>query len=195
MTQPTAISRRTGLGLLVAAAASPALAQTSRGGPSWSTAWTATLQRQAANAAVVTGRTVRVKTVLSAGGTEIRVRLSNAFGAKPLRIGAASVLAKGRITPLAFSGEKSIVAPPGAVVISDAVKLASAALEVVEISLFLPDEATAETYQRGPAAKGAVISEPGDFTGQAAMPQASETYPSFVSAVEVAGARRPPRPR
>ena len=44
----------------------------------------------------LTAQTVRNIVVLSAGGHELRVRVSNAFGALPLQVGAASVGVQGR---------------------------------------------------------------------------------------------------
>jgi lysophospholipase L1-like esterase len=185
------ISRRGGLALLAAAAATPAFAQTRRGAPAWSTVWTATLQRQANAPTPVGGRTVRIATRASAGGSEVRVRLSNEFGAKPLHIGAASVILKGRAVPLTFSGAPSTVVPSGAPVLTDAVKLPVAALDMLDVALFLPDETLAETFQRGAGAKGMIVSDPGDFTRQAAALTGTEALPAFVSAIEVLAPARP----
>lgn len=189
------VSRRGGLALIAAAAATsavaPALAQTRRGAPAWSTVWTATLQHQANAPTPVGGRTVRITTTASAGGSEVRLRLSNEFGARPLRIGAASLIVRGRAVPLTFSGAPSTVVPVGAPMVTDAAKLTITALDVVDVALFFPDETLAETFQRGAGAKGMVVSDAGDFTAQVAPLKGVEALPAFLSAVEVLGPARP----
>ena len=64
-------------------------------------------------------------------GRQARIRLSNAFGTKPvtfdgvyvgLQLGSAAVL-KGTNRPVAFSGKPSVTVPPGSSVWSDAITL------------------------------------------------------------------------
>ena len=82
----------------------------------------------------------------SIAGKALRVRFTNEFGIEPLRVEAATVaLSTGdtAIQPdslhmLAFGGQPSIVIPPGAAVVSDAVDLATPAFANLAISLFLP---------------------------------------------------------
>src|SRR5579862_4232305 len=67
-------------------------------------------------------QTVRLIVHTSIGGSEVRVRLSNAFGAESLLIGAAHIAARssnaniaaGTDRVLTFSGSPSITIPPGA---------------------------------------------------------------------------------
>ena len=76
----------------------------------------------------VTG-TLRFRFAVSAGGSQIRIRLSNEEGKKPLVVTAASlgIAAKGfeavpgSIKPLNFGGRNGITIAPGALVISDPV--------------------------------------------------------------------------
>ncbi|WP_394617962.1 SGNH/GDSL hydrolase family protein [Lentzea sp. JNUCC 0626] len=85
---------------------------------------------------------------VSAGGKEIRVRLSNAYGRTPITFGQVTVArAAGPDTPLAlpgtmrtltFGGASSITAPPGADVVSDGVALIVPADSDLLISTFTP---------------------------------------------------------
>jgi len=186
------ISRRAGLGLLGAALAAPALAQPrSPGAAPWSTAWTATLQRQGSPPSVG-GRTLSIPVRLSVGGGALRLRVSNEFGAKPLTIGAASLVIGGRRLPLAFGGKPGLTLPPGAPALTDPASLTVQALDRAEVRLFLPDaDVLAETFQRGPGAKGMTISPPGDFTAAEAPPAGADAALAFLSAMEVSGPRRP----
>ncbi len=188
------ISRREGLSALGLAMATPALmaspaaAQPGEAG-TWTAVWGAAVQKQA-NPPTLTNQTVRQKVIASAAGRRVRVRFSNEWGSSPLKIGAASVKLGDVIRPLTFSGSPSAQVSPGAPLVSDAVDLAVPALAALEISLFLPGPTVVETFQRAPQPKGAVISPPGDFTGRADMPMASESAHVFLSAVEVTGARK-----
>jgi hypothetical protein len=77
-------------------------------------------------------QTLRQFVRVSAGGDQVRIRLSNTFGDEPVVIGAARIaLAKEdeRIDPatdrvLTFSGLPAVTVPPGALVLSDPVDLA-----------------------------------------------------------------------
>ncbi|MET8763208.1 SGNH/GDSL hydrolase family protein [Lentzea sp. NPDC004782] len=85
---------------------------------------------------------------ISAGGRELRVRLSNAYGRTPVQFGAVTVArAAGPDTPtavpgtmrtLTFGGSPSITAPPGADVVSDGVALTVPADSDLLVSVFTP---------------------------------------------------------
>ncbi len=85
---------------------------------------------------------------VSAGGREVRVRLSNAYGRTPVLFGQVTVaLAAGPDTPtalpgtmrtLTFGGAASITAPPGADVVSDGVALTVPADSDLLVSVFTP---------------------------------------------------------
>lgn len=180
------LSRRAGLAAIAGLAAAPAasLAQT-RAAPSreaWSTAWAATMQKQA-NAQTLSNQTVRHAVTSSVGGPKVRVRFSNEFGAQPLRVGAASVSSGGRTAKLTFNGAPTIILPPFAPMLSDPVDLAVAPLAEVRISLHLPDTVAAETFQRGND-KVSVLTAAGDFTGDPNAPGANGPV-MFLSALEV----------
>src|SRR3954447_22743405 len=76
-------------------------------------------------------QTVRNVVFVTAGGDRVRVRLTNAFGARPLQVGAASVAiaASGAATisgssrALRFGGRPSILVAAGGEALSDPVSL------------------------------------------------------------------------
>ncbi len=92
--------------------------------------------------------TIREIVFTSTGGVRARVRLSNAFGSAPLRIGRAAIALAGSgpktvggtSYPLYFAGRRSILIPPGADVTSDAVPLAPPPATHLAVSIFLPRE-------------------------------------------------------
>ena len=100
------------------------------------------------------GQTVRQMATVSIGGKQIRVVLSNEYGDRPLKIGAAhvaladkgSAIAAGTGKPLTFGGSSSIVIPPGAPVMSDPVDLVVPALGTVAVSFFVPDVTPVTTF-------------------------------------------------
>jgi lysophospholipase L1-like esterase len=91
-------------------------------------------------------QTVRNIVFLSAGGNELRVRVSNAFGAQPLQVGAASVgvqergaaTVQGSLRKVHFSGRTSILVPAGGEALSDPVRLHVAALQRLAVNVYLP---------------------------------------------------------
>lgn len=99
-------------------------------------------------------QTVRQIARISIGGRRVRVLLSNAYGTRPLRIGAAHIAlsdGKASIKPasdraLTFGGDGAVVIPPGAPMLSDPVELDVAALSQLTISLYLPDPTPPATF-------------------------------------------------
>jgi lysophospholipase L1-like esterase len=124
-----------------------------------------------------TNQTVRLVVHTSLGGDEARVRLSNAFGTASLVIGAAHValrnmnagIVSGTDRALTFSGSSSVTIPPGALVVSDSVKLGVPALSDLAVSLYLPGP-TGQATWHAVALATTYVSQPGDFTGAVDMP-------------------------
>jgi len=91
-------------------------------------------------------QTVRNIVFLTAGGDRVRVRLTNAFGSRPLRVGAASVAIAGRratsvpgtMHSLHFGGRSSILIAAGGEALSDPVPLHVQALQRLDVSIYLP---------------------------------------------------------
>ena len=111
---------------------------------------------------------------------------SNAYGTTSLTIGAAHIALRStgaQIVPdservLTFSGESSITIPPGALIVSDPVKLAVPALGDLAVSLYLPGNTGPATFH-AEGKQTSYISPSGDFTGSIALPTSSTTLSSF----------------
>jgi lysophospholipase L1-like esterase len=124
-----------------------------------------------------TNQTVRSIVHISLGGNEVRVRLSNTFGTESLAIGAAHValrsmnagIVSGTDRALTFSGSNSVTIPPGALVVSDSVKLDVPALADLTVSVYLPGPTGQATWHAA-ALSTNYISKAGDFTGAADLP-------------------------
>ncbi len=131
----------------------------------WTTTWAASPQLYVpplANTTVpdqyrlpetINDQTLRQVVHVSAGGRQLRIRLSNEFGTRPVTIGAAAVAVSNgadRIKPgsshaLTFGGKSSVVIAPGAPMLSDPIAMDVAALSDVAISLYLPEDTRPET--------------------------------------------------
>jgi lysophospholipase L1-like esterase len=91
-------------------------------------------------------QTVRNVLFSSIGGSMVRVRFTNAYGAAPLQIGHATVaihargprVASGTTRVLTFAGHQSVTIPPGAEALSDPVRLTVRAMQELAVSEFLP---------------------------------------------------------
>ena len=119
-------------------------------GQRWIASWGAAPQLASPRNAYANGfadQTVRNIVVSQIGGTMLRVRLTNAFGTKPLVIGRAAVASDPTGTSntsdnhqLTFSGRPSVTIPPGGVALSDPVALSIGRFQPLAISLFLPGQ-------------------------------------------------------
>jgi lysophospholipase L1-like esterase len=148
--------------------------QPSRGAQHWVGTWATAPAGVAGTPEQFTNATLRLIVHTSAGGEQVRVRISNTFGSEPLVIGAAHVARRDRDAriiagtdrPLAFGGRPSFTIPPGALALSDPVTLHVAPLSDLAVSIYLPS-ATAETTTHVTALQTNYVSRPGDFTGAA----------------------------
>ncbi len=139
------------------------------------------------------GQTFRQTARLSLGGDQLRIRLSNAYGTTPLRIGAASVTGADGQAPraLTFEGHADTEIAPGQARLSDPVKLPTGDLQAVQVSVYVPAHTPLHTFHwdgRQTASIGA-----GDQTLALQMDPVSTTSARlFVTGIEVqaaAGAR------
>jgi hypothetical protein len=97
--------------------------------------------------------TLRQIVRLSAGGKSIRVRLSNAFGTRPLAIGLGHVARAtapgtpriGGGMPLTFAGRAGAVISAGAEIYSDPIALPVTPGADLAVSLYLPDVPAPQT--------------------------------------------------
>jgi len=125
--------------------------------PQWAGTWaTAPMVADGGfNVRPFSGTTLREIVHVSAGGAEIRVRFTNAYGLDPLAISDAHVAlsaGSGAIQPgadhaITFGGATSVNIPPGAEFFSDPIALAVQPLSDLAISFYLPSQVMrAETY-------------------------------------------------
>ncbi len=139
--------------------------------------------------------TIRMNPRISLGGDRLRVRISNAYGNRPLAIGAARIALRdkgpaavpGSDRKLTFGGSDGAVIAAGAVLLSDPVELNVAPLSDLAVSIHLPGEVLANFSITGRYARQTnYISPPGDFTREAVMPVGSLTDQwYFLSGVDV----------
>ena len=139
--------------------------------------------------------TLRQVVRVSAGGERVRIRLSNAFGTRPLAIGGAHLarsVAPG--TPrieggarLTFSGRGDAVIPAGAEVYSDPITFPVAAGADLAISLYLPEAASPQTGHPGSRATSFTLA--GNAVADTTLAGATATTHWYALAdVEVAAA-------
>jgi lysophospholipase L1-like esterase len=84
----------------------------------------------------VPDQSVRTTVDLAAGGTWVRVRLSNLMGTKPVRVEQVTVTANGETRRLTFGRSRSVTIGPRHEVYSDAVQLV--VTKTLEISTYTP---------------------------------------------------------
>jgi lysophospholipase L1-like esterase len=115
----------------------------------WLASWGASPQSATAGNLSEPGfrdQTIRQIVYLSAGGSMVRIRIANTFGATPLEVGQGAVAVQrsgarvvpGTVRTLSFAGQSSLLIPPGATALSDPVPLAVPALSHLVVSLYLP---------------------------------------------------------
>jgi lysophospholipase L1-like esterase len=140
--------------LLVAACLNVPAAVAATDGP-WIGTWSA-----AANGGVsadgYAGFTIRNSLHLSTGGDRVRIKLSNAFGTKPVyfahatiglqRLPGTGAIAPGTLRDVTFGGRRSVTIPAGEERYSDAVQLPTAAGGDALVSTFTPDPSGPVTY-------------------------------------------------
>ena len=151
----------------------------------------------------VGNRTVRQVVRASVGGSQVRVALTNRFGTKPLRIGAAHVAARAAGPAiveksggaLMFRGKPSVTIEPSAVVLSDPVALDVKAFGDLAIDLYLPDEgweAISPTTYHASALATSYVSPKGNHSGTGKMPvEATFQQWLFLSHLDVSSATAP----
>jgi lysophospholipase L1-like esterase len=131
----------------------------------------------------------------SAGGTKVRIKISNTFGDRPLLIGGAHIArrtAAADIDPtsdrtLMFHGGKSTTVPARSMVVSDPVELDVPALSDLAISLFLPKSTEATTLHILAMQTSYVSSDTGDSTADVKFPVAKTIHSwPFLTGVDVA---------
>lgn len=158
----------------------------------WVGTWSASPQA-ASSPVEFKGQTIRQIVRVSIGGKRVRVRLSNAFGADRLVIGAVHValrstgaaIAPGSDRILTFSGSTSTTIPPGALAVSDPVSLQVPALGDLAVSIHVVGNQVAAT-EHLLGLQTTYISAEGDFSGADSLPTTTTTESVyFLTGVEV----------
>jgi lysophospholipase L1-like esterase len=127
-------------------------------------------------------QTVRMVVHTSIGGRRARVQLSNAYGAAALVVRSAHIALRDKdsaIVPdtdkaLSFNGKPSVVIPPGAQMVSDAIDFNVPKLADVMVSIYLPSE-TGSPTTHATGLHTTYISQEGDFTAQPVISDAATT--------------------
>jgi lysophospholipase L1-like esterase len=137
-------------------------------------------------------QTIRQIVHLSAGGTRLRLRISNEYGTKPLMVGAATVAiaaADGSVDfktqrTVTFGGQPGARIARGAPLVSDPIDLPAQALSNISVSLYFPEDTGPCTCHQAAMQEG-YVSESGNFTASAFTPASKIQSRAFLSAVEV----------
>jgi lysophospholipase L1-like esterase len=141
----------------------------------------------------LSNQTVREHVRLSVGGDKVRIRLSNRFGTQSLVVGgvhvalqdtgAAIVLSTDR--SITFNGSHSVTIPPGALVLSDPVRIKVDSLQELAVSIYLPGDSGPLTIH-SLGVQTAYISPTGDFTSSQVLPVSATSLSRYLlSDVEV----------
>ena len=191
----TVICTLIGLLSIPAMAQNPASADVNPVGKKWIGTW-ATAPQPFLPGSLQNFRNQSLRLIVhtSAGGTKIRVKISNTFGDHPLLIGGAHIARRTTAAdidptsdrPLMFRGHPSIAVPARAMVVSDPVELDVPALSDLAISIFLPQTTEAKTSHSMAKQTSYVSAETGDSTAAVKFPvaKAIHSWP-FLTGVNV----------
>jgi lysophospholipase L1-like esterase len=129
-------------------------------------------------------QTLRQIVHVSIGGDAVRVVLSNAYGTAPMQIGAAHVALRDKdaaivaqsARPLLFSGHATATIPPGAVLVSDPIRLSVPPLADLAIDLYLPGNTdNLPVTMHAAAWQSGYVSATGNFSGASTFPVEATT--------------------
>ena len=159
----------------------------------WVGTWTTT--PAPAEGVAFANQTLRMNARVRIGGDRLRVRLSNAYGSRPLLVGTAylglrdagSGVVSGSNKKLSFGGADSVTIAAGALAVSDPVAFDLPPLADISVSIYLPGDLPANFGITGRYARQInYVSPPGDFANSVMMPVGSITGDwFFVSGVDV----------
>jgi len=183
--------------LMVAALAAPA-AYAATPAVTWLPAWYASPEPAGGEGAEIHDTTLRQIVRVTADGREVRLRLSNAYGAEPLHLDDVRVARRdtgSRIDPatdreVTFSGKSGVTIAPGAYALSDPVALDVAEDSALAVSIYVHEPVKMTTVHD--IQRDALYAAPGDQTATAALPETKadiglgSAFP-WLSEVEVSG--------
>jgi lysophospholipase L1-like esterase len=139
--------------------------------------------------------TLRQVVHLSIGGTELRVHLSNRFGASPLHLASVHIARPTRAgaidastdKPLTFAGRTDVVIPAGAEYLSDSTAFSVPALSDLAITIYFDVSPAGQTGHPGSRATSYLAR--GNSVSAAELPNPKKVeHWYFISAVDVAAA-------
>lgn len=147
------VLRSLAVALLLVSPAVPSAAAPDLQAPNWVGSWAVAVTPPGTtglSATGVTDTTLRQVAHLSVGGPELRLRLSNVYGTKPLVVGQVTVTPRdddragtptvdpARLVPVRFGGQSAVTIPVGAEWVSDPVQLAVPDDTDLVISTYFP---------------------------------------------------------
>jgi lysophospholipase L1-like esterase len=170
----------------------------------WTGSWAASQQipepQNALPAEDLQDATLRQIVRLSAGGTSLRVHLSNAFGTAPLHLtsihiaraisASSAAIEVGSDTPLAFAGAPDVIIPAGTEYISDAVNFTAPAGTNLAITIHYNAPPAQETGHPGSRATSYLVHSDQVSRTDLANPKTVDHWYQ-ISAVDVAAQQKP----
>jgi lysophospholipase L1-like esterase len=138
-------------------------------------------------------QTLRMVVTPHLGGRTLRIHLSNRFGSSPVIFGRVTIgrdTANGaaNIRPVTFDGHGTVIAQPGADVVSDPVQLRFGAFTPLAVSMYIPDNEGSPTKHWNANATSRYSSPgSGDLTASAsnsAFPHVTEAW-FYIDGIDV----------
>ncbi|WP_433474902.1 SGNH/GDSL hydrolase family protein [Spirillospora sp. CA-142024] len=142
--------------------------------------------------------TLRQTVRVSAGGRNVRLRFSNAFGGAPLPITKVSValpaggkagvsaIEPGTSRPVTFHGRSATVIPVGAQMVSDPLTFPVAPRSILTVTIYLADGQASTNITSHPGSRTTSYMLAGDHLGDTDLPGATHTdHWYFLSGLEV----------
>jgi len=180
------------LALLIAGSGIPA-AEQRRGDSAWVGTWASAPMAGKASPALA-GQTLRQIVRTSVAGVEVRIRISNLYGVRPLRIedvhlavaSTGSAIVARTDHRVRFSDRTFAVVAPGSSLVSDPIPMNLPALTTVAVSFYLPKGTGPITWH--PSAHRTNYRAPGDVSSRIELPDAAtnESY-YFLTNIDVQG--------
>jgi lysophospholipase L1-like esterase len=165
--------------------------------PRWAGTWETAMAAAAGDGCVAC--TIRDVIHTSAGGTAVRVRLSNAFGTAPLTVGHTTIavpavpggadVAPGTLRQVTFGDDAAVTVAPGADAVSDPVAMTAPAGGDLLVTTYTPGPATSMSYHAIGLQRSFLASGTDAADAEAASAFTAATYSRhLVSGLDVDGA-------
>jgi lysophospholipase L1-like esterase len=188
-----ALRQKTCLLVLIAAGSALSAAGQRREGSAWVGTW-ASAPMAGETSPALAAQTLRQIVRTCVAGSEVRIRVSNLFGAQPLRIedvhlaiaSTGGAIVAGTDHAVRFAHRTFVVVPAGSSLVSDPVRMKLPALTEVAVSFYLPEIPGPITWH--PSAHRTNYRARGDVSGQIELPDAATTGSYyFLTNVDVQG--------